>query len=142
MKISSVIAHKGDFVATVAPEDTVWSLLGTLAEYKIGAVVVSSDGNAIAGIASERDIVRALQEQDASILDSPVSEIMSKIVATCTPDSTVEELMVQMTEQRVRHIPVIADGNLVGIVSIGDVVKARIELLEDERKSLVSYITS
>ncbi|MEI6622246.1 MAG: CBS domain-containing protein [Actinomycetes bacterium] len=142
MKIASILTRKGDFVATVAPDSTVRSLLGTLAEYRIGAVVVSVDGESIAGIASERDVVRALNDLGNVILDAPVSQIMSKLVASCERNSTIEELMVLMTDNRVRHVPVLEDGKLIGIVSIGDIVKTRIEILEDERKSLLSYITS
>ncbi len=142
MKISSVIAHKGDFVATVAPDSTVKALLATLAEHQIGAVVVSVDGAKIVGIASERDVVRAIFSSGPEVLEAAVSSIMSSLVATCEPGSSVEDLMIQMTEQRVRHVPVLKDGRMVGIVSIGDIVKARIEKLEDERKSLMNYITS
>lgn len=142
MKIASILNHKGDFVATVAPESTVTQLLATLAEHGIGAVVVCDAAGAIAGIASERDVARSLNSTGPSALDMPVSEIMSTLVATCTKESPVEEIMVMMTEQRVRHIPVVEEDQLVGIVSIGDIVKARIEKLEDERKSLLSYINS
>lgn len=142
MKISAILARKGDFVATVAPDATVASLLDVLAENGIGAVVVTADGKTIAGIASERDVVRALKTTGVAILDSPVSAIMTALTASCEPSTPVEEIMVVMTEKRVRHVPVIDEGVMVGIVSIGDVVKARIEHLEDERKSLLSYITS
>ena len=118
------------------------ALLATLAEHEIGAVVVSSDGVVITGIASERDVARALTTEGAAVLDAPVSHIMTNVICTCEPDSPVEELMVQMTENRVRHVPVLKDGRMIGIVSIGDIVKARIDHLEDERKSLLSYITS
>ncbi|MEI8081958.1 MAG: CBS domain-containing protein, partial [Actinomycetes bacterium] len=87
-------------------------------------------------------VARSLNDLGSVILDAPVSQIMSKLVASCERSSTVEELMVLMTDNRVRHVPVLEDGRLVGIVSIGDIVKARIEKLEDERKSLLSYITS
>ena len=142
MKIASILSNKGGFVATVAPDSTVTSLLATLAEFKIGAVVVIGRDAEIAGIVSERDVVRALSASGAGALDAPVSSIMTVLVATCAPDSSVEEIAEQMTDQRVRHIPVVDDGQLVGIVSIGDIVKARIENLEDERKNLISYISS
>ncbi len=142
MKIASVLKGKGDFVATISPDSTVASLLATLAQYRIGAVVVSSDGQSMAGMASERDVARALTESGSVILDGPVSQIMSSIVATCALDASVEDVMVQMTELRVRHVPVIDEDVMVGIVSIGDVVKARIDFLEEERKSLLNYITS
>jgi CBS domain-containing protein len=142
MKIASVLGSKGNFVATVSPDSTVADLLAMLAQYQIGAVVVAADGQLTVGMASERDVARALTERGSVILDGPVSQIMSKIIATCALDSSVEDVMVQMTEQRVRHIPVIDDNVMVGIVSIGDVVKARIDFLEEERKSLLNYITS
>ena len=142
MKIAAILESKGDFVATVAPDATVNALLASLAEHEIGAVVVSSDGVVISGIASERDVARALVTRGAATLDAPVSSIMTAVICTCEPSSPVEELMVQMTENRVRHVPVLDDGRMVGIVSIGDIVKARIDHLEDERKSLLSYITS
>ncbi len=142
MKVSNILKNKGDFVATVAPSDPVTALLATLAEHSIGAVVVSADGATIAGIASERDVVRALQANGPSILDGPVSAIMTALHATCEPGTTVDQLMEQMTNERVRHIPVLDDGAMVGIVSIGDVVKARMDQLIEEHKSLVNYITS
>ena len=142
MKVAAILANKGDFVATVAPDASVTALLALLAENEIGAVVVSSDGAVINGIASERDVARALTSEGATVLDAPVSHIMTNVICTCEPDSPVEEIMVQMTENRVRHVPVLKDGKMVGIVSIGDIVKARIDHLEDERKSLLSYITS
>ena len=142
MKISSILSRKGDFVATVKPEATVSELLAALAAHQIGAVVISADGQTILGIASERDVARALQNSGAAVLDTAVSTIMTPLSATCELDTPVEEVMVVMTERRVRHLPVLKDGAMVGIVSIGDVVKARIEKLEDERKSLVEYIQS
>lgn len=141
MKLASILTDKGDFVATIAPDATVFAMLKLLEDHRIGAVIVSADGNSIVGMASERDVVRALNERGSVVLDGPVSQIMSKLVASGSPSTSVEEVMVVMTEQRVRHIPVLVDDQLVGIVSIGDVVKARIEKLEDERKSLMSYIT-
>jgi CBS domain-containing protein len=142
MKIAAILRNKGDFVATVSQDSTVAALLATLAQYRIGAAVVSAGEGSMLGMASERDVARSLTERGSVILDGPVSQIMSHIVATCSLDSSVEEVMVQMTEKRVRHIPVIDNDVMVGIVSIGDVVKARIDFLEDERKSLLNYITS
>ncbi len=141
MKIASILASKGYYVATIAPDATVSELLALLAEKEIGAVVVSTDGAQIQGIASERDVARALTSVGSTVLDAPVSQIMTQVSTTCELKSRVEEVMVSITEHRVRHVPVIDDGVMVGIVSIGDVVKARIDHLEDERKSLLSYIT-
>lgn len=144
MKISAVISHKGDFVATVQPGDSVSDLVEVLAKHDIGAAVVTTADGEVIGIASERDIARELKSNGASLLDNEVSTIMTEVVATCALDSSVEELMVTMTEKRVRHIPVIDEdaGTMLGIVSIGDIVRARIEHLEDEKRTLVNYITT
>jgi CBS domain-containing protein len=138
--IGSILQGKGTSVATVRPQATVTELLATLAELNIGAVVVSDDGVTIAGIVSERDIVRRLHEQGADILGHPVSSIMTSDVRTCAPDANVDELRRTMTNHRVRHVPVVRNGRLAGIVSIGDVVKNAIEELETEKDALVGYI--
>ena len=142
MRISDVLRGKGSNVVTVEPSIDVRTLLGVLAEHGIGAVVVSSDGRSIEGIVSERDIVRALAERGAAVLSEQVSEIMTGEVQTCAPDAHVDELMRTMTQGRFRHVPVVVDDALVGIVSIGDVVKRRVDELESERDSLSRYITS
>ena len=144
MKIGSILNHKGDFVATIAPDEKVSRLLEILSEHNIGAVVVTDEADQIQGIASERDIVRGSSELGKKVLKQPVSNIMTPVVATCTIESSVEDLMITMTEERVRHIPVIDEesAQMIGIVSIGDVVRARIDHLEDEKKNLVNYITS
>jgi CBS domain-containing protein len=140
MRISDVIAGKGGGqVLTVAPEASVRDLLGVLAEHNIGALVVSGDGVGVDGIVSERDVVRRLHD-DERVLDARVDSIMSSPVRTCEGQNTVDELMVLMTERRFRHVPVVKDGSLVGIVSIGDVVKSRISELEFERDQLDSYV--
>ncbi|WP_159849657.1 CBS domain-containing protein [Nocardia sp. CY41] len=140
MRISEILRRKGSDVATVAPETTVRALLATLAERNIGAVVVSSDGAAIAGIVSERDVVRSLHARGAELLDTPVSAIMTAAVRTCAPDDRVDGLRRTMTEHRIRHLPVVDGGRLVGIVSIGDVVKSAISELATEREHLVDYL--
>jgi CBS domain-containing protein len=140
MLIVTVLRSKGDFVATVAPTATVRELLELLAEHRIGAAVATREG-AIAGIVSERDVVRNLSEHGGGLLDMAVSEIMTAEVVTCRRDATVEDLARTMTERRIRHVPVVDDeGALIGIVSIGDVVKSRISELESERNDLVGYI--
>jgi CBS domain-containing protein len=140
MRIEDVLRNKGAAVATIAPETPVSQLLAGLAAMNIGAmVVVGPDG--LAGIVSERDVVRKLHERGASLLAQPVSEIMTKVVATCTPRDTVDDLAALMTENRVRHVPVLDDGRLAGIVSIGDVVKSRMAQLETEQQQLQAYIT-
>jgi CBS domain-containing protein len=142
MRISDVIRAKGNAVVTVQPEIDVRTLLGVLAEHGIGAVVVSTDGASVGGIVSERDIVRALADRGATVLSEPVSEIMTSHVQTCTLDTPVVELMGVMTRGRFRHVPVVVQDRLAGIVSIGDIVKNRVGELEIERDSLTSYITS
>jgi CBS domain-containing protein len=119
----------------------VQDLLAILAENRIGAVVVSRDGIAVDGIASERDIVRALARRGAAVMSEPVTAIYTAGVHTITPQTPIEEVMRMMTERRVRHAPVVVDGSLRGIVSIGDVVKTRIDELETERTALTHYIT-
>ena len=142
MKISSILGTKGSFVATVGPDTTVTELLAVLAENKIGAVVVVDESGAVAGIVSERDIARALNSRGATALDEPTSTIMTSLVVVCDPEAVTGDLMELMTEKRVRHIPVVQDDELVGIVSIGDVVKAHLAELETERDALQSYISS
>ena len=142
MRIRQVLESKSAHdVVTVKPDATVRELIGLLAEHNIGALVVSADGAQVDGIVSERDVVRRLHEDEA-VLESPVSAIMSADVETCEGDHTVDELMAMMTERRFRHVPVVADGKLTGIVSIGDVVKHLIEELQEERDHLQAYITS
>ena len=140
MRISGLLRDKGDFVATIAPEATVTEVLAGLAEHGVGALVVTSDGAQIAGIVSERDIVRALHHRGIAILSEPVSTVMTADVHTCSPDASVDSLMAVLTERRIRHVPVVVDGVLAGIVSIGDVVKHRLHELEDENTKLVEYI--
>lgn len=140
MRISDVLRTKGSMVATVRPSVPVSHLLAELAEHNVGAlVVIGADG--IAGIVSERDVVRWLHQRGAPLLDQPVSEIMTADVVTCTPEDSVDALTVLMTERRIRHVPVLADGRLCGIVSIGDVVKSRINQLEQDQQQLHDYIT-
>ena len=140
MKIREVIAGKAiQDVVTIRPDATVRDLLALLAEHNIGAAVVSGDGTSVDGIVSERDVVRRLH-QDATVLDHAVSAIMTADVRTCAGDDGLTELMQTMTEHRIRHVPVVADGRLTGIISIGDVVKSRIGELEFERDQLDSYV--
>ncbi|MGP4055744.1 CBS domain-containing protein [Mycobacterium sp. 4D054] len=140
MRISDVLRNKGSAVATITPETSVAGLLTELSVHNIGAmVVVSPDG--LLGIVSERDVVRKLHDVGADLLRRPVSEIMTSMVATCTPEDSVDSLSALMTNNRVRHVPVVVDGRLAGIVSIGDVVKTRMEELEREHEHLQAYIT-
>lgn len=142
MRIADILKHKGGVVVTIAPDASVRDLLALLAEHRIGAVVVSPDGAAVAGIVSERDVVRRLQAVGVEVLDGPVEAIMTAEVHTCVADCPVEDLMVAMTEHRIRHVPVLEDDRLIGIVSIGDVVKRRLADLASERDQLTAYISS
>jgi CBS domain-containing protein len=141
MRITDVLRGKGTQVVTVPPDTKVRRLLDVLAEHRIGAVVVSADGTSVGGIVSERDIVRAFAKRGAAVMSEPVSAIYTADVHTITPDISLDEVMRIMTERRIRHAPVVVDGTLRGIVSIGDVVKYRIDELETERAHLTDYIT-
>ena len=140
MQISSLLRRKGHEVATIDGSESVRAAIALLAEHGIGALVVSSDGRRVEGIVSERDVARGLHERGAALLTDPVSSLMTSEVHTTTSDANVHALAQTMTDHRVRHVPVVDDGVLIGIVSIGDVVKARLDELEDERKHMVDYI--
>lgn len=140
MKIADVLTRKAIAeVVTIASTATVRDLLGMLAEHGIGACVVSADGIPVAGIVSERDVVRRLHDDDA-LLAAEVSSIMTAEVETCAPGATIDEILAIMTTRRIRHMPVVSDGALVGIVSIGDLVKHRIDQLAFERDQLEAYV--
>ena len=140
MKIEDVIRAKGTDVITIEPTATVKQLLDLLAQHSIGAVVVSTDGRHVDGIVSERDIVRKLASIGSTILDGPVSAFMPANVKTCTPDESLEDTAREMTYSRFRHLPVVVGGELKAVVSIGDVVKYRIDQLTDERNHLLGYL--
>jgi CBS domain-containing protein len=140
MRIGDVLRAKPQReVVTIARDAGVRDLVAALAEHNVGALVVSTDGATVDGIVSERDVVRHLHA-DGTVVNNTVGAIMTSGVVTCAEDTTVEELMRTMTERRVRHVPVVRDGALVGIISIGDVVKHRIDQLEFERDQLDSYV--
>lgn len=140
MRVYDVLRSKSAAVATVLPETLVTELLRRLAGNNVGAmVVVGVDG--IAGIVSERDVVRRLTEYGPELLSMPVSAIMTTMVASCRPEDSVDSLSALMTEKRIRHVPVVIDGKLVGIVSIGDVVKIRMQELEQNQEQLQAYIS-
>lgn len=145
MRISDVLRSKGSAVATVTETTTVIGLLAELATHNIGAmVVIGHDGvgsNGVVGIVSERDVVRKLHEHGPELMRLHVSDIMSSVVVTCSPDDAVDDLSALMTNNRVRHVPVLDGGRLAGIVSIGDVVKTRMEELQAEHEHLQAYIT-
>jgi len=139
MRIADVLRNKGAAVVTINPEATVRELIAGLVDQNIGAmVVVGAEG--VVGIVSERDVVRQLHAHGAAVLHSPVSKIMTATIATCTKSDTIDSLNMLMTNKRVRHVPVLDGKNLIGIVSIGDVVKTRMEELEAEQQQLQSYI--
>ncbi|UYP18548.1 CBS domain-containing protein [Rhodococcus sp. Z13] len=139
MRIAEILRNKGSTVRTVSPDTSVCELIGDFARFNIGAMVIC-EGETLVGIVTERDIVRALHERGPSILATAVRDLMSGTVTTCLPTDSVDSLAETMTEQRIRHLPVMSDGRLVGIVSIGDVVKSRIDELQAERDQLASYI--
>ncbi|HEV8023954.1 MAG TPA: CBS domain-containing protein [Candidatus Nanopelagicales bacterium] len=141
MRVSQILTGKGHDVFAIAPDASVADLVQTLAERRVGALLVRGADGAIAGIVSERDIVRALGAQE-SVLHDPVASIMTSDVVTVSHDADVSDLMRLMTDRRIRHIPVMDDDDaLLGVVSIGDVVKNRMDELEAERAALVDYIT-
>jgi CBS domain-containing protein len=140
MRIGDVLRAKPSReVVTIRPEAGVRKLVAALAEHNVGALVVSSDGTTVEGIVSERDVVRHLHS-DGTVVNNTVAGIMTPGVVTCEEDTAVEALMRTMTELRVRHVPVVRGGALIGIISIGDVVKHRIDQLEFERDQLDSYV--
>lgn len=140
MRIGDVLQAKSSHdVVTIGPDAGVRDLLALLAEHNVGALIVSTDGASVEGIVSERDVVRHLHA-DGTVVNNTVQAIMTAEVETCTEDDSLDELMKTMTDRRVRHVPVVRDGRLVGIISIGDVVKHRINQLEFERDQLDSYV--
>ncbi len=142
MNVETILKAKGRAVVTIGPEASISDAVELLRRKGIGAVVVSDDGARVAGILSERDIVHALAEQGARTLELSVSALMTRHVFSCKPEDTVAGLMAEMTTRRIRHLPVVENGRLSGIVSIGDVVKNRLDEVESEASSLRQFITS
>ena len=142
MVVAHILRQKGSEVVTVSPSDTVQTIVDTLARHRIGAVVVVDASGAISGIVSERDVVRAMAKDAGAILKKTAKDIMTAKVMTCAPADSEAELMQLMTENRIRHLPVVVNGRLAGMVSIGDVVKLRIESIEREAEEMKSYIAS
>lgn len=142
MRVSMILSEKGSNVATISAEATLAEAAERLRVQRVGALVVSADGQHIDGIVSERDIVYRMSESGASCLRDAVSTVMSADVRTCSPSDTSSELMKVITEHRVRHLPVLVDGVLAGLVSIGDIVKARVSELEEETQVLHEYIAT
>jgi CBS domain-containing protein len=142
MLVSTILEAKGASVATIPRSATVGTAVGELVRHRVGALVVSPGDGSIEGIVSERDVVQRLSQFRGDLLDEPVASIMSTDVHVCSPQDTVGSIMTLMTEQRFRHVPVVADGRLCGIISIGDVVKSRMGELEKDRNELMEYITA
>lgn len=140
MLADQILDAKGRDVATVAPDATIAQAVAAMTERNVGALVVSSDGSSLEGILSERDVVRHLAADGATVLERQVSDLMATEVATCDGHEDSEKIMNTMTSGRFRHMPVITDGRLSGIISIGDVVKVRIDELATETEQLVGYI--
>jgi len=140
MTISIILASKGREVVTIAPSASLASAVGLLVEKRIGAVLILGADRRVVGILSERDVVRALAERGAGALEEPVSQTMTRKVSTCNENESVLNIMERMTEGRSRHIPVVDQGELVGIVSIGDVVKHRLHDMERDSTAMHDYI--
>jgi CBS domain-containing protein len=141
MQVATILQNKGSHVHTIGPDETTEAVVAALCKHGIGALVVSSDGIAVDGIISERDIVEALLDTGAAILKTPVSELMTADVRSCRMDDTGREVLGQMTEWRVRHMPVVENGELCGMVSIGDAVKSRLDEVTHEAEALREYIS-
>jgi CBS domain-containing protein len=142
MAVAHILRQKGSDVVTVSPSDSVQTIVDMLARHRIGAVVVLDPKGAISGIVSERDVVRALAGGGTGIMKKSAADIMTAKVMTCQPTDSEAELMQLMTENRIRHLPVVSQGRLAGMISIGDVVKLRIESIEREAEDMKSYIAS
>jgi CBS domain-containing protein len=140
MNVHTILRNKGRSVVTIHPDATIERAIGVLRQRSIGALVVSDDGENVVGILSERDIVEALGRYGSELLAVSVAEVMTCPVVTCEPEDSVAELMAEMTTRRIRHFPVVEGGRLIGIVSIGDLVKNRLDEIEYEAHSMRSFI--
>jgi CBS domain-containing protein len=141
MKVSNLLTTKGREVSTISQERSVNDAIALLKERGIGALVVTGQQAPLVGILSERDVVRALAVSGEKALKLKVSQLMSHDVVTCNESTELNELMTTMTERRIRHVPGVDDGHLVGLVSIGDIVKARLDELEQDKKDLLDYVS-
>jgi CBS domain-containing protein len=140
MTVNDILRHKGSDVITIEPTAALAAAVRALVQHRIGALLVTGADRRIVGIISERDIVRVLDEKGPAVLSAPVAEVMTRRVVTCDRSETIAEIMARITSGRFRHVPVIEHGRLIGIVSIGDVVKARLSELEHEQNALREYI--
>jgi CBS domain-containing protein len=140
MSVAAILKHKGHDIASVSPKARVTEIVNTLAERRIGAVLVRDSANQMLGIVSERDVVRCLAREGAAVLDMTAAQLMTSTLHTVTPDASVAEAMQRMTDSRVRHLPVLEHDELVGLISIGDVVLARLEEQAAEVDNLKAYV--
>jgi CBS domain-containing protein len=140
MHVAVILKRKGTDVVTTTPERTIADTVGLLDQHKIGAVIVLDTGGTVAGVLSERDIVHGIARHGGGALSMSVSELMTRDVVVCAPEDTVQDIMALMTLRRIRHVPVMSDGRLSGIISIGDVVKHRLGEIELEAESLRAYV--
>ncbi|ALG72487.1 inosine-5-monophosphate dehydrogenase [Azospirillum thiophilum] len=140
MHVAAVLKRKGNRIVAAAPADTVAAVTRLLTEHRIGAVLVLADDGQPVGILSERDVVRAIARDGAAALDRPAAELMTRELITAAPTDTVADMMAVMTERRIRHVPIVEAGRVIGVISIGDVVKARIDDAELEVESLRGYV--
>lgn len=143
MNVANILARKGTAVVTIRPSATVAQAVAQLRRHRIGALVVTDQGGALLGMISERDILHGLAGRGPVLLELSVAEVMSRAVVTCRPDDSLRTVMLEMTQRRIRHLPVLAEGRIKGIISIGDVVKHRLDELESETTILrAAYIAS
>lgn len=142
MKVERILAAKGRDTVTISPTASIAALIDLLNERRIGAVVVTGDGNRIDGIISERDVVMALSRHGASVMDMQVAGLMTRDVITGSTEDDIDEVMGLMTRRRIRHLPLSTDGALCGMVSIGDLVKAKLDLAEQEAQAMREFIQS
>ena len=142
MTVARILSEKGREVFTTQPHRTLKEVIDLLASKGVGAVVVSDASMSVLGILSERDVVRVIAQYGAAALDDPVSRHMTAKVITVTRDDTIDHVMQTMTEGRFRHVPVVEDGRLIGIISIGDVVKRHVNMIDSERQALREYIAT
>ena len=142
MSVTVILSRKGNDIVTLSPDATLGDAVASLARNRIGAIVVTNGDMGVEGIISERDVVRLIGERGVDVLAEPLAGLMTKAVVTCAPDKTVPQIMERMTRGRFRHVPVVSGGKVVGIISIGDVVKYRVEEMERESAQLRDYIMS
>ena len=142
MSVTVILSRKGNDIVTLSPDSSLGDAVASLARNRIGAIVVTDADMGVEGIISERDVVRLIGERGVEVLAEPLAGLMTKSVVTCAPDETVPQIMERMTRGRFRHVPVVQGGKLVGIISIGDVVKYRVEEMERESAQLRDYIMS